>query len=158
MAMDLTQRRMTPVKGQGAFLPNQPILHTCVLSPAQTTPVYCGDVLTFDTTQAALNGLVVLKKATATDTPVGIVVYNAIQTAFNANDRVSVFDTDSYVYMPAGAANLTAGTEVNVNEDGQVVEATAGQGIVGVVYTKPSQIGDLIVIKVKQGMKAAASA
>lgn len=154
---NLTQRRMTPVKGMAAFLPNQPILHTCVVSPAETAVLEAGDVLTFDTTQTALDGLVVLKKAAATDMPVGVVVYNAVlPSGFTANDRISIFDTDAYVYMEAGAADLTAGTEVNVNENGQVVAATAGQGVVGIVYTAPSTIGDLIVIKVKQGMKAAA--
>lgn len=156
-AMSLTNRRMTPVKGQAAFLPNQPILHTCVISSAETATVYPGDVLTFDTTQTALNGLIVLKKAAATDMPVGVVVYNALQTNFTANERVSIFDTDAYVYMEAGAANLTAGTEVSVNTSGQVVAATAGQGVIGVVYTQPSQIGDLIVIKVKQSKIAAAA-
>lgn len=157
LGMSLTNRRMTPVRGQAAFLPNQPILHTCILSPAQTEPVYCGDVLTFDTTQAALDGLIVLKKAAATDIPVGVVVYNAVQTRFEANDRVSIFDTNAYAYMEAGAANLTAGTEVAVNADGQVVAATSGQGVIGVVYTAPAQIGDLIVIKVKQGQVSAAA-
>lgn len=157
--MNLTQRRMTPVKGMAAFLPNQPILHTCIVSPAETELLGAGDVVTFDTTQTALDNLIVLKKATATDIPVGVVVYNAVQpTGFGANDRISIFDTNAYVYMEAGVADLTAGTEVNVNEDGQVVAAEAGQGVIGIVYTAPKQIGDLIAIKVKQGQMAAAAA
>ena len=155
--MSLTNRRMTPIKGQAAFLPNQPILHTCVVSPAETEVVTPGDVMTFDTTQTALKDLIVLKKAADTDIPVGVVVYNAIQTGFVANERISIFDTNAYVYMEAGAPNLTAGTEVTVNDDGQVIAATAGKGVVGVVYTSPAQIGDLIVIKVKQGQVPAAS-
>lgn len=157
MAISLTNRYMTPVKGQAAFLPNQPILHTCIVSPAETNTIMPGDVMTFDTTQGDLDGLIVLKKAAATDVPVGVVVYNAVETKFLKNDRVSIFDTNAYVYMEAGAANLTAGTEVSVNSSGQVVAATAGQGVIGVIYTAPSAIGDLIVIKVKQG-KVAASA
>nr|DAJ74775.1 MAG TPA: capsid fiber protein [Caudoviricetes sp.] len=154
MAMSLTNRRMTPVRGQAAFLPNQPILHNCILSPAETTTVMPGDVMTFDTTQTALDGLIVLKKAAATDVPVGVVVYNAVETKFVANERISIFDTNAYVYMEAGAANLTAGTEVSINATGQVVAATAGQGVIGVVYTAPTAIGDLIAIKVKQGRVA----
>lgn len=155
--MPLTARRMTPVRGMAAFLPNQPILHTCVVSPAETAVIKAGDVLTFDTTQTALDGLVVVKKAAATDIPVGVVVYNAVQPiGFEANDRVSLFDTNAYVYMEAGAADLTAGTEVGVNENGQVIAATAGNGVVGIVYTAPSAMGDLIVIKVKQGQAASA--
>lgn len=155
--ISLTNRKMTPVRGQAAFLPNQPILHTCLVSPAETGILQAGDVVTFDTTQTDIDNLIVLKKATATDIPVGIVVYNAVLPAgFVANDRISIFDTDSYVYMTAGAADLTAGTEVSVNESGQVVAATAGQGVIGIVYTTPSVVGDLIVIKVKQGQKAAA--
>lgn len=154
--LNLTQRRMSPIKGMSAFLPNQPILHTCIVSPAETEILGAGDVLTFDTTQTALDNLIVLKKAAPGDTPVGIVVYNAIQpTGFRANDRISIFDTNAYVYMEAGTADLTVGTEVNVNADGQVIAATAGQGVVGIVYTAPKQIGDLIVIKVKQGRMAA---
>lgn len=156
MAMNLTQRRMTAVKGQAAFLPNQPILQSCVVSPAETNTLYPGDVMTFDTTQN-IDGLIVLKKAAQTDVPVGVVVYNAVSPAFKANDRISIFDTNSYVYLEAGAANLTAGTKVNVNAEGQVVAAAAGRGVVGTVYTAPSAVGDLIVIKVVQGSIPAAT-
>lgn len=154
--MSLTNRRMTLVKGQAAFLPNQPILHTCVLSPAETATVVPGDVMTFDTTQTAISDLIVLKKAAATDTPVGVIVYNALQTGFIANERISIFDTDAYVYMEAGAV-VSAGTELGINTNGQVVAATAGNGIVGIAYTASTKAGDLIVVKVKQGKKAAAS-
>lgn len=153
--MSLTNRRMTPVKGQAAFLPNQPILHTCVLSSAQTTPVYPGDVMTFDTTVTGLSELIVLKKAAATDTPVGVIVYNAVETAFNANDRISIFDTNAYVYMEAGAV-LSAGTQVGINTTGQVIAATAGNGVVGIAYTDATKAGDLIVVKIKQDKLAAA--
>lgn len=156
VTMSLTNRRMTPVKGQAAFLPNQPILHTCVLSPAQTTPVYPGDVMTFDTTQTAISDLIVLKKAAATDTPVGVIVYNAIQTKFEANDRISIFDTNAYVYMEAGAV-ITAGTQLGINTSGQVVAATAGNGAIGIAYTASTQAGDLIVVKIKQDKLPAAS-
>ena len=156
MAMNLTQRGMTPVKGQAAFLPNPPILHTCVVSPAETNTIYPGDVMTFDTTQD-IDGLIVLKKAAQTDTPVGVVVYNAVKPAFEANDRISIFDTNAYVYLEAGAATLTAGTQVNVNTSGQAVAASAGQGVVGTVYTAPSAIGDLIAVKVAQGSIPAGS-
>ena len=157
MAMTLTQRSMTPVKGQAAFLPNQPILDTCVVSPAETATLYPGDAVTFDTTQTALAGLIVVKKAVQTDVPVGVVVYNGVSPAFKANDRISIYDTNAYVYMEAGAANLTAGTDVNVNSSGQVVAATASQGIVGKVYTASTAIGDLIAIKVSQGQVPAGS-
>lgn len=154
--MSLTNRRMTPVKGLAAFLPNQPILHTCVLSSAQTTPVYPGDVMTFDTTVTGLSELIVLKKAAATDTPVGVIVYNAVETAFKANDRISIFDTNAYVYMEAGAV-LSAGTQVGINTTGQVIAATAGNGVVGIAYTDATKAGDLIVVKIKQDKLAAAS-
>lgn len=154
--LNLTARRMTPVKGQAAFLPNQPILHTCVLSPAQTGTVYCGDVVTFDTTATGLSELIVLKKAAATDTPVGVVVYNAVQTGFTANERISIFDTNAYVYMEAGAV-LSAGTQVGINATGQVIAATAGNGVVGIAYTDATKAGDLVVVKIKQDKLAAAS-
>lgn len=156
-AFSLTNDRMTPIKGQGAFLPNQPMLHTCVVSATQTGGLLPGDVVTFDTA-TTLDNLIVVKKAAAADTPIGIVPYNPLVTEKVANDRISLFDTNSYVYMEAGAADLTAGTQVTVNSTGQVVAATAGQGFIGIVYTQPSVVGDLIVIKVAPGKVAAAAA
>lgn len=150
MTMSLTNRGMTPVKGQAAFSPNQPIMHTCIVSPTQVGEIYPGDAVTFDTTQTAMNGLIVVKKATQTDTPVGVVAYNAVSPVFKANDRVSIFDTNAYVYMEAGVASITAGTKVNVDTNGQVVKATSGQGVVGVAYTGATAKNDLLVIKVSQ--------
>ncbi len=145
--LSLTQRGIRPIKGQAAFLPNQPIIHNCVLDPSATAALVPGDAVTFATT--TLTDLTVVKKAGADDTPCGVVVYNAIKSAFNANDRVSIFPVNSFVYMPAGAADLTIGLQVGINTDGQVVAATSG--VVGILWTQPSAIGDLVVVQIVPG-------
>lgn len=144
--LSLTQRGIRPIKGQAAFLPNQPIIHNCIVDPSATAALVPGDVVTFAST--SLTDATVVKKAAATDTPCGVVVYNAIKSAFGANDKVSIFPVDSFVYLPAGSAALTNGAAVGINSDGQVVAASTNAAI-GVLWTQPAAVGDLVVVQIK---------
>lgn len=140
--LSLTQRNIRPAKGQAAFLPNQPIIHNCIASEA----LMAGDIVTFATTE--LTDATVLKKAATTDLPCGVVVYNAIKSGFVANDKISIFPINSFVYMPAGYANLTIGSKVAFNSDGQVVAADSGDNTIGILWTQPAAIGDMVVVQV----------
>ena len=144
--LSLTQRGIRPIKGQAAFLPNQPIIHNCIVDPSASAALVPGDVVTFATT--TLTDATVVKKAAATDTPCGVVVYNAIKSAFGANDKVSIFPVDSFVYLPAGSAALTNGAAVGINSDGQVVAASTNAAI-GILWTQPAAVGDLVVVQIK---------
>lgn len=146
MTNSLTQRNIRPAIGQAAFLPNQPIIHNCVVDPTADEALQIGDVVTFATTD--LPDLTVVKKAGASDLPIGVVVYNAIKSAFDAYERVSVFPVNSYVYLPAGAANLTLGTQVTVNAEGQVVAATGGNGAIGILWTQPAEVGSMVAVQI----------
>lgn len=150
--LSLTQRGIKPIKGQAAFLPNQPIIHNCIVDPNATAAIVPGDVVTFATT--TLTDYTVVKKAAATDTPCGVVVYNAIKSAFNAYDKVSIFTVNSFVYLPAGSASLTIGAQVGINSDGQVVAASSGNGVIGVLWTQASAVGDMVVVQVVPGKVA----
>lgn len=148
--LSLTQKGIKPIAGQAAFLPNQPIIHNVVVDPSATAPLVPGAIVTFATT--TLKDLTVVKQAANTDIPVGVVVYNGIKSAFSANDRVSIFPVNSFVYLPAGAADLTIGTVVGFNSSNQVVaDTTSGHGRIGVLWTQPSAIGDLVVVQIKPG-------
>lgn len=151
----LTNRYLTPVKGQAAFLPNQPILHNCVVTPTAETALEPGDVVTF-ADDANMDDVIVVKQAAETDEPLGVVVYNALKSGFAANDKISVFPDNSYVYMEAGAADITRGAKLGFNADNQVVTATAGNGVIGKACTVPGVTGDLIVVQVKPSMEAGA--
>lgn len=144
--LSLTQRGIRPIKGQAAFLPNQPIIHNCIVDPSATAALVPGDVVTFATT--TLTDATVLKKAAATDTPCGVVVYNALKSAFVANDRVSIFPVGSFVNLPAGSAALTNGAAVGINSDGQVVAASSNAAV-GILWTQPAAVGDLVVVQIK---------
>lgn len=154
--ISLTQRGIRPIKGQAAFLPNQPIIHNCVYDPSATTAVAPGDVVTFATT--TMTNLTVLKKAVATDKPIGVVTFNSIKSNFVANDRISIYPVNSFVYLPAGVANLTLGAQVGFNSDGQVVAASAGNGVIGVLWTQPAAVGDLVVVQILPDAVATAQA
>lgn len=150
--LSLTQRGIKPIKGQAAFLPNQPIIHNCVVDTTATTGLVPGDVVTFAAT--TLTDLTVVKKAETTDTPCGVVVYNAIKSNFVANDRVSIFPVNAFVYLPAGSATLTNGAQVGINADGQVVAATSGNGVVGILWTQPAAVGDLVAVQIVPSVAA----
>lgn len=143
----MTRRKITPADGQAAFLPNQPLLHTCVVSSAQTGDIVCGDIVTIDATNA-VEDLITVKKAAVTDKPLGIVVLNPIKTGFKANDRISIFPLGSFVYKKTGVANIAAGSKLGFNANGAVVAATAGNGVIGRAMTKGTVTGDIIAIQV----------
>lgn len=158
--ISLTNRRMTAVKGQPAYLPNQPIIHNCIVDPTLAANTYLspGDVVALQS-DATLKGVTVVKKAAVTDTPCGVVVFNSIKSGFAANDKISIFPVNSFVYLPAGVANnIKLGDKLQFNASGQVVTtATASNGYIGIAWTAPSAVNDLIVVQIVPGMEAAAS-
>lgn len=156
--ISLTNRRMTAVKGQPAYLPNQPIIHNCIVDPTLAANTYLspGDIVALQST-ATLKGVTVVKKADVTDTPCGVVVFNSIKSGFAANDKISIFPVNSFVYLPAGAANIKLGDKLQFNASGQVVATTASNGYIGIAWTAPSAVNDLIVVQIVPGMEAAAS-
>lgn len=143
--LSLTQVGIKPVKGQAAFLPNQPIIHNCIVDPSAEGNLVCGDVVTFAST--SLKGVTVVKKAANTDTPCGVVVFNPIKSAFGANDKVSLFPVNAFVYLPAGSADLTLGAAVAINSSGQVVAASTNAQV-GILWTQPGAIGDLVAVQI----------
>lgn len=157
--ISLTNRRMTAAKGQPAYLPNQPIIHNCIVDPTLAANTYLspGDVVALQSV-ATLTGVTVVKKATVTDTPCGVVVFNSIKSGFAANDKISIFPVNSFVYLPAGVANIKLGDKLQFNASGQVViTTTASHGYIGIAWTAPSAENDLIVVQIVPGREAAAS-
>lgn len=157
--ISLTNRRMTAAKGQPAYLPNQPIIHNCIVDPTLAANTYLspGDIVALQFA-ATLKGVTVVKKADVTDTPCGVVVFNSIKSGFAANDKISIFPVNSFVYLPAGAVNINLGDKLQFNASGQVViTATASNGYIGIAWTAPSAVNDLIVVQIVPGKEAAAS-
>ena len=107
MAISLTNFKIEQVDGGLALLPNQPLLQGCQVSSAQSTALNAGDIVTIDGTNAK-QGIITVKKAAVTDTPLGIVLTDPIKTSFAALDRVSVIPVNCYCYKTANA-NITAG-------------------------------------------------
>lgn len=152
MALGLLNLEIAPVRGNAALLPNQPILHTCVVSASEGSTLVPGDVVALASGGAA--DKVVVKRAAVTDIPIGVVVGNAIATGFKAGDHVSVFPANSYVYMTTGAANIARGSKLQFQADGDVVATTtASYGYIGVAYTAGVASGDVIIVHVEPGIE-----
>lgn len=155
MALALTNQDITPVRGNAALLPNQPILQGCKVYASQSGSLVPGDVVALATGGTA--ELVEVKKAAVTDEPIGVVVGNPIKTGFAAGERVSVFPVGSYVYMTAGAASIARGSKLQFDANGDVLAtSTAENGYIGIAFTAGVAKGDLIVVQIQPGMEPAA--
>lgn len=151
--ISLTNRAITPVAGQAALLPNQPIIHGAIVAPEAATALVPGDIVKLSTAANYADNVVV-EQAAVTDTPCGVVVYNAIKSSFAAGERISVFPAGSFVYLPAGAASIARGTELGFNANNQVVAATSGNGVIGVAWSEGTVEGDLIIVRIQPGKAA----
>ena len=152
MALGLLNLDIAPVRGNAALLPNQPILHTCIVASGQSGSLVAGDVVTLATGDAT--DKVVVKKAAVTDLPIGVVVGNPIKDAFAAGEHVSVFPVGSYVYMTAGAASIARGSKLQFQADGDVVATTTPTyGYIGTAYTTGVAEGDIIIVHVEPGLE-----
>lgn len=155
MALSLTNLEITPVRGNAALLPNQPILQGCKVYASQSGSLVPGDVVALATGGSA--DLVEVKKAAVTDEPIGVVVGNAIKTGFVAGERVSVFPVGSYVYMTAGAASIARGSKLQFDANGDVLAtSTAENGYIGIAFTAGVAKGDLMIVQIQPGMEPAA--
>ena len=155
MALSLTNLEITPVRGNAALLPNQPILQGCKVYASQSGSLVPGDVVALATGGSA--DLVEVKKAAVTDEPIGVVVGNAIKTGFAAGERVSVFPVGSYVYMTAGAASIARGSKLQFDANGDVLAtSTAENGYIGIAFTAGVAKGDLMIVQIQPGMEPAA--
>lgn len=155
MALSLTSMEITPVRGNAALLPNQPILQGCKVYASETATLVPGDVVALAT--GGNPELIEVKKAAATDEPIGVVVGNPIKTGFVAGDRISVFPVGSYVYMETGAASIARGSKLQFNTSGQVLAtSTASNGYVGIAMTAGVASGDLVIVQVKPDIEPAA--
>lgn len=156
-SISLTNRGIMPKAGQSALLPNQPIIHGCLVSPEAETALVPGAIVAL-ADDANLADTIVVKQAGVKDIPCGVVVYNAIKSAFVANERVSVFPVGSFVYMTAGSASIARGTKLQFTAENKVVgTATAEQGYVGIAWTEGVLEGDLIVVQIQPGVEPKAS-
>lgn len=149
MAISLTNFGIDRKAGEAALLPNQPILHNCIV--AAENNLQPGDIVTLSA-QAGNNDAVIVKKAAVTEKPVGVVVYNCIKSGFVAGDRVSVFPEDAYVYLPANGA-ITRGAKLQFTAAGKVAATTtSSNGYVGVAMTAAAAADELIVVQIKPSL------
>lgn len=156
MALSLLNLDIQPSRGNAALLPNQPILQGCVVSADEEATLVPGDVVTL--ASGGVDDTIVVKKAAVTDTPLGVVVGNAIKTGWVAGDRISVFVDNSYVYMQTGAANIGRGSKLQFNSSHKVVATdTATSSYIGIAMNKQATSGGLIIVQVKPEAAATSS-
>lgn len=155
MTISLTNQNITPFAGQAAYLPNQPILQNCIVSASQATPLAPGAIVTFASDSFA--NATPVKQAAVTDTPLGVVVFDAITTGFTKLQKISVFPVNSYVYLPAATGTIKPGQKLQFNANNQVVAtSTATNGYIGIAMTGSTVEGEFVVVQIQPGMEPAA--
>ena len=146
MGLSLTNLEITPVRGNAALLPNQPIIQGAIVSASEEATLLPGDVVTL--ASGGADGAIVVKKAAISDTPLGVVVGNAVKTGFVANDMISVFPVNSYVYMEA-STSVARGAKLQFATTGKVAgTTTATSAFIGTALTVAAADGDIIIVQV----------
>lgn len=135
-----------PLAGMYVYLANSPQLHNVIVAATQETPLASGAIVTLDSTSTNTNAPVV-KQAEVTSAIFGIVTYNPLKAAFQANERIAIAREGEVVWLPAAAA-ISVGAELYFNADNQVTSTpTAGNSIVGKALTKAAAAGDLVQVE-----------
>lgn len=148
MALALTNKEITPVRGNAALLPNQPILHGCKVYASETATLVPGDIVTLSS--GGNDDEIIVKKAAATDLPVGVVVGNAIKTGYVAGDYVSIFPAGCYVYLKAKDASIARGTKCQFDSNGDLKKTTtASNGYIGVTLNATTAEGDIAIVRIE---------
>ena len=141
--MNLTADTIKPVEGLHAYMPNRPQLHNVVADEA----LVAGDVVKQNTAQTDPLRVHV-KKALATDTPFGVVVYDCRKVANAEGDRVAIAQTGDVIYMVAGGA-ITAGAKLQFVANTRKVDDTAIEknAYIGRALTPATADGDIIQVE-----------
>ena len=140
--MKLTADAIKPVKGMYAYMPNRPHLHNVITGDV----VVAGDVVKQDTAQTDTLCPHV-KKASATDTPFGVVVYDCRKVSNAVGEKVAIAQTGDIVYMVAGSA-IAVGKTLQFDANMKVDDTTiVGNAFIGRALTPATADGDLIQVE-----------
>lgn len=141
--MNLTAETIKPVEGMYAYVPNTPHLHNVVAEDV----LVAGQVVKQDTTQTDTLCAHV-KKAAATDTPMGVVVYDCRKVENAIGEKVAIAQVGDVIYMVAGGA-IAAGAKVQFDADTRKVDDTTveGNAYIGIARTPATADGDIIQVE-----------
>lgn len=146
----LTSLSITPQPGMYALLPNQPILHTCLVSSDEATTLVPGAIVSLEAEAKDGNeNVMVVKQAAVTDLPIGVVAGGTVKSAYTAGERISVYPTGSYVYMTASGA-INRGVPLYFDANNQVTStATGGNSVIGISMNAATAANDIIIVLIQ---------
>ena len=147
-AFNLTATSITPQKGQYALLPNLPQEHNVEFYSATATdtlPVGAFVKLYASSTSTTHP---VAQVCAATDTPYGVVVYDARKGSYAVGEKFAIASTGDKIFCVAAGA-IAVGSKLQFNPTGWVVDdtTTGGNAYIGIAETAASAEGDLIQVK-----------
>ena len=154
-AFNLTATAIAPAKGQYALLPNLPQEHNVEFySGTSTDTLPAGAfVKLYGSSTSTTHPVAVV--CAATDTPYGMVVYDARKAAYAVGERFAIAQSGDKVYCEAAGA-IAVGAKLQFNPSGWKVDdtTTGGNAYIGVAETAATAAGDLIQVKLDFGAGA----
>ena len=156
-AFNLTGTSITPQKGQYALLPNLPQDHNVEFySSTSTDKLPVGAFVKLYTSSTSTDHPIASVCA-ATDTPVGMVVYDVRKSEYAVGERFAIAKTGDVVFCEAAGA-VAVGSKVQFNPTGWKVDdsTTSTYAYIGTAQTAASAAGDLIQVRLDFGLGVAA--
>ena len=147
-AFSLTAAGTKPAEGMYAYMPNKPHVHNAKFySGTSTDKIQAGAFVKLYTSSTSTTNPVVAAAA-ATDTPYGMVVYDAVKNVHGVGDFVALAETGDSVFLVAGGA-IAVGAKLQFNATTRKVDdsTTGGSAYIGIAETAASADGDLIQVK-----------
>ena len=147
-AFSLTAAGTTPAEGMYAYMPNKPHVHNAKFySGTSTDTVTAGSFVKLYTSSTSTTNPVVAAAA-ASDTPYGMVVYDAVKNVHGVGDFVALAETGDSVFLVAAGA-VAVGAKLQFNATTRKVDdsTTGGNAYIGIAETAATSAGDLIQVK-----------
>ena len=147
-AFNLTATSIAPQKGQYALLPNLPQEHNVEFYSSTSTDILPVGALVKLYSSSTSTNHPVAQVCAATDTPYGMVVYDARKAGYAVGERFAIAKTGDVVFCEAAGA-IAVGSKVQFNPTGWKVDdsTTATYAYIGTAITAASAAGDLVQIK-----------
>lgn len=156
-AFNLTATSIKPQKGQYALLPNLPQQHNVEFYSSTATDLLpVGALVKLYGSSTNTNHPVAVVCA-ATDTPFGMVVYDARKEAYAVGERFAVAQSGDVVFMEAAGA-IAVGAKLQFAVSGWKVDdtTTSTYAYIGKALTAASAAGDLIQVQLDFSLGVAA--
>lgn len=116
----------------------------CTIDPASVSTIVGGSIVKL---KAGAGPQTLVDLAAVTDTPLGVVAWNAKKNTYAAGDVVQVLCVGSHVFLETGAA-VSRGARLKFTTSSIVTTHAATNAIIGKAWGQAAASGDVIEVEI----------